>query len=123
MEHVFKKRGLIGLLLSRAGREPRLQAAGSRAAFSLFPPASYSLQPTVYSLFLGTSASPIAAESLRPLAEALRLHPEKLAGIRLPSRLTISAMRIGTLLLLFLLSAFGNAQELPLIGLDRKSVV
>ena len=52
-----------------AGR--RLQAAGSRAAFSLFPPASYSLQPIVYSLFLGTSASPIATESFRYLADKI----------------------------------------------------
>jgi hypothetical protein len=55
VEHVLKKRELIGLLLSRAGREPRRQAGGfrlaaSRAAFSLFPLASYSLQPPVWSL-------------------------------------------------------------------------
>jgi hypothetical protein len=30
LEHVLKKRELIGLLLSRAGREPRLQALGCR---------------------------------------------------------------------------------------------
>jgi len=43
----------------------------NRAAVSLLHPPSYSPQPSVYSLFLGTSASPIAAESFRHLADKI----------------------------------------------------
>jgi len=71
VEHVSKKRELIGPLLSRASRGCRPEAAASRVAFSLYPPASYSLQPIVYSLFLGTSASPIVTESFRHLADKI----------------------------------------------------